>query len=142
METEKQVDKMIDEEETAKKRRTKFIILVVSCLIIIVAIIIIVVAIINKDKEDKDDKDSKDNTPSDESSYKFTSIETVNLPEGIIYDSHATYSKTGHIILTYKNESIEKENITYIGVMDEDGSNLKELWQVNGKNTIDLMELD
>ena len=136
METEKQVDKMLDEEGTAKKRRTKFIILVVSCLIIIVAIIIIVVAIKNKDKDDKD------NTPSDESSYKFTSIETVNLPEGIIYDSHAIYSKTGHIILTYKNESIEKENITYIGVMDEDGSNLKELWQVNGKNTIDLMELD
>ena len=127
METEKQVDKMLDEEGTAKKRRIKFIILGVSCLIIIVAIIIIVVAIKNKDKDDKD-KDDKDNTPSDESSYKFTSIETVNLPEGIIYDSHATYSKTGHIILTYKNESIEKENITYIGVMDEDGSNLKELW--------------
>ena len=71
---------MLDEEGTAKKRRIKFIILGVSCLIIIVAIIIIVVAIKNKDKDDKD-KDDKDNTPSDESSYKFTSIETVNLPE-------------------------------------------------------------
>ncbi len=78
METEKQVDKMLDEGGTAKKIRIKLIILGVSCLIIIVAIIIIVVAIKNKDNKDKDDKD---NTPSDESSYKFTSIETVNLPK-------------------------------------------------------------
>ena len=48
--------------------------------------------------------------------------------KGIIYGSHAVCSKTGHIILTYKNEGIEKECITYIGVMDEGGSYLKELW--------------
>ncbi len=66
-------------------------------------------------------KKDKDNENENEPSYKFTSIKTVNLPDGIKYEAHAIYSKTGRIILSYKNESTEIEDITYIGVMDEDG---------------------
>ena len=58
-------------------------------------------------------------------SYKFTSIKTVKLPENIIYDGHAIYSKTGRILFAYKKEN---DINTYIGVINEDGTNLNELW--------------
>ena len=35
------------------------------------------------------------------SSFKPTSINTVTIPEGVIFDSHAIYSKSGKILLTY-----------------------------------------
>jgi hypothetical protein len=60
-----------------------------------------------------------------DSSYKFTSIKTVKLPENIIYEGHAIYSKTGRIIFSYKKDNDIK---TYIGVINEDGTNLNELW--------------
>ena len=63
---------------------------------------------------------------------KFTSIETVPIPEGIIYDGHAIYSKTGHIIIQYKMEN-DNTNL-YFGIMDEDGSNLKKIWGGEWKN--------
>ena len=59
------------------------------------------------------------------SSFKPTSINTVKIPEGITYDSHAIFSRAGKILLTY---TIEDDDKTYIGVMDEDGSNLQNLW--------------
>ena len=59
------------------------------------------------------------------SSYKPTLIETIKLPNTIIYEDHAIYSKTGHIILNYKKEN---DNNTYLGIINEDGSNLKTLW--------------
>ena len=76
----------------------------------------------------RDNGEDKDLEPD----YKFTSIETVKLPEGIKYKGHAIYSKTGHIIFLYKMEN--DANTTYIGVMDEDGSNLKKIWSGVWKN--------
>ena len=78
------------------------------------------------------------------SSYKPTSINSVQIPEGIIYASHAIYSKNGKIILNYKKENDKNE---YIGVMEEDGSNLKQLWGGEWKeyyqsNGIRLMPFD
>ena len=100
-------------DETRKSNMTRLIIIIALILIVCAIIIIIVVVTLNKD-EQKDDK-----VP--EPDYKFTSIETVTLPEGIIYEAHAIYSKTGRIILQYK---MENDNNTYFGVMDENGSNL------------------
>ena len=108
----------------AKKKKTRLFIIIASILIVCAIIIIIVVVSLNKN-EQKDDK-----VPEPE--YKFTSIETVNLPEGIIYDGHAIYSKTGRIILQYKLEN-DATNL-YFGVMDEDGSNLKKIWGGEWKN--------
>ena len=78
------------------------------------------------------------------SSYKPTSINTVPIPEGIIHDSHAIYSKSGNILLIYKKEN---DNNLYIGVMEEDGSNLKQLWGGEWKayyqsNGVRLMPFD
>ena len=84
-------------------------------------------------------------SPSDKtSSFKPTSINTVKFPEGIIYHSNAIFSKTGKILLNYKKEN---DNNTYIGVMDEDGTNLKKLWGGEWKsyymsNGIRLMPFD
>ena len=50
----------------------------------------------------------------------------------MIYDGHAIYSKTGHILLQYKMEN--DTNNTYFGVMDEDGSNLNKIWGGEWKN--------
>ncbi|MBO6244427.1 MAG: hypothetical protein J6O41_07730, partial [Clostridia bacterium] len=57
---------------------------------------------------------------------------------------HAIYSKTGKIIFAYKKEN---DGNTYIGVMDEDGTNLKQLWGGEWKeyyqsNGIRLMPFD
>ena len=78
------------------------------------------------------------------SSFKPTSINTVTIPEGVIYDSHAIYSKSGKILLTYKKKN--DQNL-YIGVMEEDGSNLKQLWGGEWKayyksNGVRLMPFD
>ena len=84
-------------------------------------------------------------SPSDKTpSYKPTSINTVKLPDGITYEGHAIYSKTGKIIFAYKKEN---DGNTYIGVMDDDGTNLKQLWGGEWKayyqsNGIRLMPFD
>ena len=103
-------------------------IIIIASILIICAIIIIIVVTLNKD-EQKDDK-----VP--EPYYKFTSIKTVPLPEGISYEGHAIYSKTGHVLLLYKMEN-DNTN-TYIGVMDEDGSNLKKIWAGELKKFMEL----
>jgi len=90
----------------------------------------------NKENLNPEDEAKKKDDKVPDPDYKFTSIETVTLPEGIIYKGHAIYSKTGHIILLYKMEN--ETNNTYIGVMDEDGSNLKKLWEENGKIIMEL----
>ena len=152
METEKEQgleNLLSNENEMAKKKKIRLIIAGVSALLVLVVVIIIIVSINKKDKKNSDEpsdepsdktSDEPSDEPSDETSdepsdiptedpsYKFTSIETVPLPEGIIYDSHAIYSKTGRILLIYKYENDTNSNKTYIGVMDEDGSNLNELW--------------
>ena len=78
------------------------------------------------------------------SSFKPTSINTVKLPDNIRNIFHAIYSKNGNILLGYKKEN---DNNTYIGVMDEDGTNLKKLWGGEWKdyyksNGIRLMPFD
>ena len=93
---------------------------------------------------DKYLKGESDSPSPSNSSYKPTSISTVSIPKGIIYDSHAIYSKSGNILLTYKKEN---DNNLYIGVMGEDGSNLKELWGGEWKalyqsNGVRLMPFD
>lgn len=151
MEKDKDIDNLLDNENSiAKKKKLRFIIFGSALVIISVIIIIIVVAVNKKDKEssDKPSDNTSDDTSdetTDDLSYNYTSIETVNLPEGIIYDSHAIYSKTGRIILSYKYEN--GDNKTYIGVMDEDGSNLSELWSGEWKalyksNGLRLMPFD
>ena len=99
----------------------KKIILILIPLIIISIIVIIIVLVVSRKNDDKSDSSEK---------YKF-SINSVNLPEGIIYEGHAIYSKKGHIIFLYKKED---DSNTYIGVMNEDGSKLKVLWSGVWKN--------
>ena len=128
METGKaNMDNLLQNDDASKQKKTRLIIIIASILIVCAIIIIIVVASSNK-SEQKDDK-----VPDPD--YKFTSIETVTLPEGIIYDGHAIYSKTGRIILQYKMEN-DNTNL-YFGVMDEDGSNLKKIWGGEWKNYYD-----
>ena len=92
------------------------IILIIIALIIISVIVIIIVLVASSGKDD----DKSD------SSKKFkVSINTVNMPEGITYGDHAIYSKKGRILFFYYKEN---DNKTYIGVMNEDGTNLTELW--------------
>ena len=85
-------------------------------------------------------------SPSDKtSSYEPTSINSVKLPDGINYVGHAIYSKTGKIIFAYKKEN--DDGNTYFGVMDDDGTNLKQLWGGEWKeyyksNGIRLMPFD
>ena len=85
-------------------------------------------------------------SPSDKtSSYEPTSINSVKLPDGIKYVGHAIYSKTGKIIFAYKKEN--DDGNTYFGVMDDDGTNLKQLWGGEWKeyyksNGIRLMPFD
>ena len=136
METEKEqgLDNLLSKEnEMAKKKKLRLIIAGVSALLIVVAAIIIIVSINKKDKKNSDDpsdepsdetSDEPSDIPTEDPSYKFTSIETVPLPEGIIYDSHAIYSKTGRILLIYKYENDSESNKTYIGVIDQDGSSI------------------
>ena len=99
----------------------KKIILILIPLIIISIIFIIIVLVVSRKNDDKSDSSEK---------YKY-SINTVNPPEGIIYEGHAIYSKKGHIIFLYKKEN---DSNTYIGVMNEDGSKLKVLWSGVWKN--------
>ena len=114
----------IEKDYKAGKNRRTLLIIIIASILIALAIIIIIVVVLNKD-EQKDDR-----IP--EPDYKFTSIETITLPEGITYEGHAIYSKTGHVILLYKMEN--DTNNSYIGVMDEDGSNLKKIWGGEWKN--------
>ena len=122
METGKaNMDNLLPDNCARKKKMAKLIIAIASIVVVCIIIIVIIVAVSKK----KDDK-----VP--EPDYKFTSIDTVVLPEGIIYKGHAIYSKTGHVLLLYEMEN--DTNTTYIGVMDEDGSNLKKLWEGEWKN--------
>ena len=121
MESEK-IDNLLPDDAN-KQKKTRLIIIAATILIVCAIIIIIVVA--SSKSEQKDDK-------APDPDYKFTSIETVPIPEGIIYDGHAIYSKTGHIIIQYKMEN-DNTNL-YFGVMDEDGSNLKKIWGGEWKN--------
>ena len=125
-----------------QKRKTRIIIGVAALFVIIVAIVIIIV-VTRKDEDDEKDKTIPP-SPSGESSYKPSSIYSVKLPEGIIYDGHAIFSKTGKILFAYKKEN---EDNLYFGVMNTDGSNLKELWHGVWKeyyksNGIRLMPFD
>ena len=120
MEVEKDYEEIPDNE--AKKKKMTIFIVIAALILIVIAIIIVIVVTTRDNGEDK----------GLEPDYKFTSIETVPLPKGIIYESHAIYSKTGHILFLYKMEN--DANTTYIGVMDEDGSNLKKIWSGEWKN--------
>ena len=125
MEVDNDQNKLLENEEILlnNNRKKKYLIIAFAALIIIIILIIIIVAV-SKNKEN-----TNENKNSDEdkiSSYKPTKIETVKLPEDIIYEDHAIYSKSGNIIFRYKKE---KDNNTYIGLIKEDGSNLKILWQ-------------
>jgi len=120
MEEEKDYEEIPDNE--AKKKKMTIFIVIAALILIVIAIIIVIVVTTRDNGEDK----------GLEPDYKFTSIETVPLPKGIIYESHAIYSKTGHILFLYKMEN--DANTTYIGVMDEDGSNLKKIWSGEWKN--------
>ena len=132
MESDKEnMDNLLPEDEGKKRKKTRLLIAIASIIVIFIIIIIIIVLIRNNG-EDKDQGDQKKDDEVPEPDYKFTSIETVTLPEGITYESHAIYSKTGHILLIYKMDN--DINTTYIGVMDEDGSNLKKLWGGEWKN--------
>ena len=64
----------------------------------------------------------------DNTDYKPTKIDILELPKGIIYKDVAMYTPTGHVIFVYKKESNEDEKKLYIGVMNDDGTNLKEIW--------------
>ena len=114
----------IEKDDKAGKNIRTLLIIIIASILIALSIIIIIVVALNKD-EQKDDR-----IP--EPDYKFTSIETITLPEGITYEGHAIYSKTGHVILLYKMEN--DTNNSYIGVMDEDGSNLQKIWGGEWKN--------
>ena len=139
MELEKEnMDNLLPENEGQKKKKTRLLIAIASIIIIFIIIVIIIFSVRNNG-EDKDQRDQKkDEVPKPD--YKFTSIETVTLPEGITYESHAIYSKTGHILFLYKMEN--DTNNTYIGVMDEDGSNLKKLWRGEWKNYYGNKEME
>jgi hypothetical protein len=121
------MENVLPDDEARKRRMTRLIIFI-ALILIICAIIIIIIVTLNKD-EQKDDK-----VP--EPDYKFTSIDTITLPKGITYEGHAIYSKTGHVILLYKMENDNTNS--YIGVMDEDGSNLKKIWVGEWKNIMEL----
>jgi hypothetical protein len=144
------LDNLLNDNNEIKKRKTTRIIIGVVAAVVLVAIIVIIVVVI-KSKENIEEetnnneggKDKEDEKPKDPD-YKFTSITTVNIPEGITYDSHAIYSKKGRILFTYKKDD---DNKTYIGVMDEDGSNLNTLWSGEWKpyyqsNGLRLMPFD
>ena len=64
----------IEKGDKSKKNRMTLFIIIFASILIVCAIIIIIVVALNKD-EQKDDK-----VP--EPDYKFTSIETITLPEG------------------------------------------------------------
>ena len=137
MEINRNSDNLVptDEEKEKKKeeeKKCKCITIGIFIAIAVLTVLIGVIIIIVKTKDDDSD-------------YKFTSITTVKIPDGIIYDKHAIYSKTGRILFTYKKENDEKN--TYIGVMDENGSNLKQLWggewvQYYKSNGVRLMPFD
>jgi len=86
----------IEKDVKAGKNRRTLLNIIIASILIALAIIIIIVVVLNKD-EQKDDR-----IP--EPDYKFTSIETITLPEGITYEGHAIYSKTGHVILLENGE--------------------------------------
>ena len=92
-------------------------------------------------------KDKYPLPPSPEFDYKPTSLDLLKFPEGIIYTEHAIYTPTGHIVFMYKKENDEDPDNSYIGVIDDDGLNLKELWKGHWKpyyqsNGIRLMPFD
>jgi hypothetical protein len=124
------MDNILSGENVVKKKKTKLII-GSGLILAICAIIIIIIAVSLKKGGNKGQVRTKVNKATD-SDYKYTSIDTVVLPERIKYEGHAIYSKTGHIILLYKMEN--DTNTSYIGVMDEDGSNLKKIWEGEWKN--------
>ena len=108
------IDSLLDDN---KKLVLKKRIILIMIPLIIISIIVIIIVLVVSLKKDDDKSDSSEK-------FKF-SINTVNLPEGIIYGSHAIYSKKGRILLLYNKEN---DNNTYIGVMNEDGTNLNEIW--------------
>ena len=121
------MDNLHKDNEARKNKIIRNAIIIASILIIL-AIIIIIIAIACR----KNGKNKNKIVKASKSNYNFTSIETVNLPEGITYEGHAIYSKTGHILFLYKMEN--DTNTSYIGVMNEDGSNLKKIWGGEWKN--------
>ena len=126
-----------------KKNITIILLVGVSLFIISTIITIICVTVTGRNKKNKPNKFYHYNI-SDESSYKPTSFQLVNLTDEIIYDGHAIFSKTGKILFAYK----KKNNDTlYIGVSNIDGTNLKVLWSGEWKkyynsNGIRLMPFD
>ena len=82
----------------------------------------------NKNNLNPEDEARKKDDKVPEPDYKFTSIENVTLPEGVIYKGHAIYSKTGHIILLYKmeNDTMKMAQI------------LKNYGEENGKTIMEL----
>ena len=131
-EDKEEKEKQKKEREAEGEKKCKFIKIGIFIAVILLLTLITIIVIIVKTQDDDDD-------------YKFTSITTVKIPDGIIYDKHAIYSKTGKILFTYKKENDEKN--TYIGVIEEDGSNLKQLWggewvKYYNSNGIRLMPFD
>ena len=118
------IDNLLDDESKANQKKKTRIFIGLAILLIVVIIIIIIIIATGKSGDDEKDKINPP-SPSDQSSYKPTSFEIVKFPEGIIYNGKGIFSKTGKILLSYTKQN---DNNTYIGVMNSDGTNLKQLW--------------
>ena len=82
------IDSLVgDNKKAVLKKRIIFIMIPLIIISIIIIIFILVVSL----KKDDDKSDSSEK-------FKF-SINIVNLPERIIYNGHAIYSKKGRILL-------------------------------------------
>ena len=108
------LDNLLNDNNEIKKRKTTRIIIGVVAAVVLVAIIVIIVVVI-KSKENIEEeknnneggKDKEDEKPKDPD-YKFTSITTVNIPEGITYDSHAYILRKAVFYLLIKKMMIIK----------------------------------
>ena len=95
---------------------------VVIIVVVIIVVVIIVVVVVTSKKGDDDT-----NPPQEEMTAE---VHTVNftLPEGYTFDKQCHYLPTGRVIINYKKND---SNDTYLGVMNDDGTDLTEVWHGN-----------